>query len=372
MSSIQLTEVRVRKNPEITLSSLFVNASVNSGNNDCSSLLEYDYHDIKYPIPFNELVGKKENRYVDFNKPRKGFPSFIKYGVVQPSLNPDNEYVIVTGASDNHALSLVNLLYSTLLANPYSPLVIVDYGIYEAKLKSLLSSLTQIQLIRKRIGSESPIYYRKYDFDHFPEWCGMTERHSMGGFAWKIITIFDIITEYKGLVFWTDAGSILGNIDKDIQNARMNGFYSNDAGHNIRKWTHPGMVQCLEEMKWISVMNSTLDKWCCSGGYLMIDSRNRTVMRNVVYPTVKCSLTKKCITPIGSSRKNHRQDQSVISILVQSLGIHQACDPQYRSSVSFHQDAEKRNNRIDTDRRFLQTLKSKYNITVTSSTISSV
>ena len=372
MSSIQLTEVRVRKNPEITLSSLFVNASVNSGNNDCSSLLEYDYHDIKYPIPFNELVGKKENRYVDFNKPRKGFPSFIKYGVVQPSLNPDNEYVIVTGASDNHALSLVNLLYSTLLANPYSPLVIVDYGIYEAKLKSLLSNLTQIQLIRKRIGSESPIYYRKYDFDHFPEWSRINEPLSFGGYSWKIITIFDIITEYKGLVFWTDAGSILGNIDKDIQNARMNGFYSNDAGHNIRKWTHPGMVQYLEEMKWISVMNSTLDKWCCSGGYLMIDSRNRTVMKNVVYPTVKCSLTKKCITPIGSSRKNHRQDQSVISIFVQSLGIHQACDPQYRSSVSFHQDAEKRNNRIDTDRRFLQTLKSKYNITVTSSTFSSV
>ena len=63
---------------------------------------------------------------------REGFPSFLNFGVVQPSLNPDNEYVIVTGASQNHVLSLVNLLYSTLLANPYSPLVIVDYGIYEA------------------------------------------------------------------------------------------------------------------------------------------------------------------------------------------------------------------------------------------------
>ena len=81
-------------------------------------------------------------------------------------------------------------------------------------------------------------------------------------------------------------------------------------------------------------------------------------MENIIYPTVKCSLTKKCITPIGSHRRNHRQDQSVISIFVQSLGIHQACDPQHPSSVSFHQDAEKHNNQIDTDRRFLQTLKS--------------
>ena len=95
-------------------------------------------------------------------------------------------------------------------------------------------------------------------------------------------------------------------------------------------------------------------------------------MENIIYPTVKCSLTKKCITPIGSHRRNHIQDQSVISIIVQSLSIHQACDPQYRSSVSFHQDAEKCNNQIDTYRRLLQTLKSKYNITVTSNTLNSV
>ena len=87
-------------------------------------------------------------------------------------------------------------------------------------------------------------------------------------------------------------------------------------------------------------------------------------MENIIYPTVKCSLTKKCIIPIGSHRRNHIQDQSVISIFVQSLGIHQACDPQHPSSLSFHQDAEKHNNQIDTDRRFLQTLKSKYNITI--------
>ena len=297
---------------------------------------------------------------------REGFPSFVNFGVVQPSLNPDNEYVIVTGASQNHVLSLVNLLYSTLLANPYSPLVIVDYGIYEAGLMYLLSNITQIHLLRKQIGSESLIYYRKFNFDHFPEWCRITEPLSVGGYSWKIITIFDVITEYKGVVLWTDTGSIVGNIDKDIQCARMNGFYSNSAGHSIRKWTHPGTYQYLEEMKWITVMNSTKDKWCCNDGYMIIDYRNRTVMENIIYPTVKCSLTKKCITPIGSHRRNHRQDQSVISIFVQSLGIHQACDPQHPSSVQFHKDDEKHNYRIDMDGRFLQILKSKYNITVTS------
>ena len=128
---------------------------------------------------------------------------------------------------------------------------------------------------------------------------------------------------------------------------------------------------CIDLQR-ISVVNSTKDKWCCSGGYLIIDYRNRTVMENIIYPTVKCSLTKKCIIPIGSHRRNHRQDQSVISIFVQSLGIHQACDPQHPSSVSFHQDAEKCNNQTDTDRRLLQSFKSKYNIAVTINTLNSV
>ena len=128
---------------------------------------------------------------------------------------------------------------------------------------------------------------------------------------------------------------------------------------------------CIDLQR-ISVVNSTKDKWCCSGGYLIIDYRNRTVMENIIYPTVKCSLTKKCITPIGSHRRNHRQDQSVISIFVQSLGIHQSCDPQHPSSVQSHKDDEKHNYRIDIDGRFLQTLKSKYNVTITNALYSTV
>ena len=325
------------------------------------SIVEYDYDDIVYPIPFNELVEKKENRYKDFNKIRERFPSFIRYGSVEPSFHVDNEFAIVTGASDNHAVCLVNLLYSTLLASPYSPLIIVDYGISDDQLICIWSNVTRIHSIRQTLGSKAPIYYRKYNFAHFPTWSVISEPASRGGYSWKVISVFDVLTEFKGVVMWTDAGSILRSVTEDVKRARHNGFYSSVAGHSIGKWTHPGTYQCIENMRWVSNVSSVVDKPCCSGGYMIIDYWNRTVITNVVYPFVKCALTKKCITPIGSSRRNHRQDQSVLSIFVQSLGVNQACDPHYRASVQYHRDNEQP---IDTDKGFIQALKTQYNITL--------
>ena len=347
-----------------SLQYLFVNSSINSIEYSRESIVEYDYDDIVYPIPFNELVEKKENRYEDFNKIREGFPSFIRYGSVEPSLNVDNEFAIVTGASDNHAVSLVNLLYSTLLASPYSPLIIVDYGISNDQLMCIWSNVTRIHSIRQTLGSKAPIYYRKYNFAHFPTWCNISEPNSRGGYSWKVISVFDVLTEYKGIVMWTDAGSVLGNIDNDIRRARINGFYSSVAGHNIAVWTHPGTYQCIKDLGWLSNVSSVVKKPSCSGGYMIIDYWNHTVMINVMNPFVKCSLTKRCIVPNGSSRRNHRQDQSVLSIFVQSVGINQACDYRHRSSVRFYQDYQYHQYTIDTDRGFLHALRTKHNITL--------
>ena len=361
--SVQVTSVRVRRELDITLSSLFANSSVNGIEYSRESLVEYDYDDIVYPIPFNELVEKKENRYKDFNKIREGFPSFIRYGSVEPSLNIDKEFAIVTGASDNHASCLVSVLYSSLLTSPYSPLIIVDYGISNSKLSILLSNVSRLHSIRHSLGSEAPIYYRKYNFAHFPAWSNINEPHSKGGYSWKVITLFDVLTEYKGVVMWTDAGSILGNSEIDVSRARVNGFYSFVARHSIGKWTHNATYQCIEDMKWASNVNSVVNKTCCSGGYMIIDYWNRTVMTNVVYPFVKCSLTKRCIAPTGSSRWNHRQDQSALSIFIQSFGINQACDANYSASVHFHRDYARR---LDSDKGFLRAISTKYKLNLTS------
>jgi hypothetical protein len=35
----------------------------------------------------------------------------------------------------------------------------------------------------------------------------------------------------------------------------------------------------------------------------------------------ECAVTKECIAPEGSNRKNHRQDQAVLSVLAHQSGI---------------------------------------------------
>lgn len=53
---------------------------------------------------------------------------------------------------------------------------------------------------------------------------------------------------------------------------------------------------------------------------VMVDSRNQSIVDNIVKPWAKCSLRVECITPEVSSRANHRQDQSVLSELIHKFG----------------------------------------------------
>ena len=324
---------------------------------------EYDYDNIIYPVPFNNLVQNRSLRYKDFDIPRQEFPSFVRYGKIQPALNRETEFVVVTGASDNHALSLISFLYSTLLACPQSPLVIVDYGLSSKSLTGLWGNVSQIYSIRQQLGSFAPIYYRKFNFDNFPKWFQLNTP-SRGGYAWKVVSIYDVLTEFKGLVVWSDAGNVFNNLGVEIQRTRRNGFFSGQAGHSVGVLTHDSTYQFIEEMGWKTNVRSIKDKRSCNGANLFFDYWNNTVMTNVVYPYVKCSYTKRCIDPNGSNRRNHRQDQSIISIFVHLFGVEQACSVQYGTTTQFHRDYEFYGIGYGTNNKLIQMLSEKYNITV--------
>ena len=78
----------------------------------------------------------------------------------------------------------------------------------------------------------------------------------------------------------------------------------------------------------------------CTGGYVWINYNNETVMNNVIFPLVQCAYTRRCIAPIGSTRKNHRQDQAILSALVHSAKIPQCCQAWYKTYTMFHQDCK--------------------------------
>ena len=81
--------------------------------------LEYDYDDITYPIPFNQLYNSIDSRYVNFGKDHD-LPSFVLTGSILSFSVQASDVLLMTGATDNHALGSFNCMYSMILVNPYA------------------------------------------------------------------------------------------------------------------------------------------------------------------------------------------------------------------------------------------------------------
>ena len=298
-------------------------------------LLVYDYPEIEYPVPFSELYNNKSLRYEHVEI--QSVPAFINLGDVSNLAFQDCDYIIVTGCSDNHFYTTLNLLYSIVIQNCFTSFVLVDYGISASLLRVLWDELDQIHWIHKYLNSSAVIYYRKFSFQHFPRWWNITNRSIRGGYSWKVISIVDVLKESRHLTIWADGGSILPeSILSDVHRAKQFGFYSPSSGGSVQQWTHPRTF--LYMMSHYSISHIRRGKNMCSGGYMLFDYRNATVIKSLVIPFLECAYTRKCISPNGSSRKNHRQDQSVISILVHRTWIPQSCDGSFGTSVLFHRD----------------------------------
>ena len=75
------------------------------------------------------------------------------------------------------------------------------------------------------------------------------------------------------------------------------------------------------------------------------------VYDDIVVPWKACAMVKQCIAPPGSSRKNHRQDQAVLSYLVhkagyrfatdahEEIGVRCKCDRWFYQYIGFHVSA---------------------------------
>ena len=77
----------------------------------------------------------------------------------------------------------------------------------------------------------------------------------------------------------------------------------------VREWTHKGMLKAMPPTE------EFLDKPNRKGGVVLFDTRRAGVLK-LLQCWTDCALDKNCIAPEGSSRKNHRQDQAALTILV--------------------------------------------------------
>lgn len=205
--------------------------------------------------------------------------------------------VLVTGSDSQFFLSVIQLLTSIRKNENNIKVIFYDLGL----------DLTQKEALIKAFPD---VVYKKFDFDNYPSFFSERDGHmKLGAYAWKSSIIYEVLLKEKSLVLWLDAGNILnGNLNNIKIILQTIGFYSPYSAGKVEEWTH------VETVKYIKASSKDLKKSNLTGGLVGFNYDNKFSM-NIAKQWKELSEVKDCIAPRGSNRDNHRQDQSILSIL---------------------------------------------------------
>jgi hypothetical protein len=227
--------------------------------------------------------------------------------------------VVVTAASSNHFGPLRYLLES--LRALKARVECFDLGLTPEEARAL--------------PRWDGVFYHKFDYAAYPPHLDVGV--NAGEYAWKPVIV---ATVAKGLcaspapndLLWADAGTYFHSLDP-IAGAiqESSGVWLRRSSGTMREWTHPGMFASLgeDEARFADLPNADATLVGFATGHRSADVR-AAVHRDIIAPWRACALRKECIAPAGSSRRNHRQDQAVLSYLVHKAG-HRFADATHRA-----------------------------------------
>ena len=152
-----------------------------------------------------------------------------------------------------------------------------------------------------------------------------TESMRKGHYAWKVALIAAEVAR-------TANGECLVYLDAEVEpSARLlsrfctlasasGGMASPTSPGLLREWMHAGMPSWLERNVPSMHARATLAKseQSCDAGMLAFIG-GTTTARWLASVWLGCAMVQSCIAPDGSSRGNHRQDQSALSLFVYAL-----------------------------------------------------
>ncbi|KAH8552606.1 hypothetical protein BGW37DRAFT_519376 [Umbelopsis sp. PMI_123] len=250
---------------------------------------------------------------------------------LQPARRPVHHkypYTIVTAASGNHFCSLENFLYNLhdlrqeISEEEFPRVVVYNIGFNRTHFPIL------DQLHANGLIDENVIF----DFDDYPSFWDVNVR--AGEYGWKAGIIEEVRQKYGGVILWLDSGD---QATKDFLRTiphyiRRHGFWSPRSSSNMGTWTHQGLFDYygVEKSDYQDYIN-------CNGAIIGFDTKNATIVNEIMVPWYQCSLDKDCIAPRGSSRHNHRQDQAALTFLVYKSG-RQCFGPPNVWGISTHKD----------------------------------
>lgn len=247
-------------------------------------------------------------------------------------------YTIVTAASANHLCSLENFLYSLneirseLEPEQFPRIVVYNIGINRTQLP-VLDQLQANGLIDD---------LHMLDFSDYPRFWDIAI--NAGEYAWKTGIVREAAKEYGGILLWLDAGNL---VTPDFlryapELVRSKGFWSPRSSFRMNRLTHHGLfeyygVRANDYARYIN----------CNGAVIGFDTDNSTIVNDIIEEWYQCGLDKLCIAPPGSSRANHRQDQSALTLLAYKNGFQCTLSPRLYYGLEIHKDTSCRSSLLE-------------------------
>lgn len=239
----------------------------------------------------------------------------------------NKKVTIVTAADKSHYKSAKQLIESVQKTNKE---VVVYFYDLENKSELNIKDITYDNFI-----------YRKFDFSNYPSFISKKffseydNSFKLGHYAWKGVIVNTVANEVSGILIWCDAGNVIKkelSLIKKLVNKKK--FYSPISSNRVIDWTYPTLIKDLNlPDKFLRKRNL----WSC---FVCFDLTSK-IGRKVAYGWSEWSQKQNLIAPNGSNRFNHRQDQTLITLLYYKL-INQKLVPKtYKIfGLRFQQDIE--------------------------------
>lgn len=213
--------------------------------------------------------------------------------------------VYVTAADKSHELSLIRLTKIIKSFKESPKLYIWDLGLSS-------NALDQLNLLPSKAD------IRVFDFSAKPAHFCMD--NNSGSYAWKAWCIFETSKLAGGpkYLIWLDAGCVLDGPPKlALIFSRLIGVFMKNAQGKVGDWTHRNTLQSLCTMLNVSKQKArSLEESQSLSAAFIVWNLSKDWVRKTLSDWANLSLEPKLISPEGSSRLNHRYDQSLLNCLL--------------------------------------------------------
>jgi len=225
----------------------------------------------------------------------------VSLNIKNNKLSKNRKVTIVTAADSSHYRSSRQLIKSVLSTNKD-----VDIYFYDLEIDAKFD-FNEFQ--------DESFIYNKFPFEQYPKFFSKKyfseydNGYKLGYYAWKGVITSKVAEEVDGILIWCDAGNILKkelNLIRKIVTKKK--FFSPISSNRVKDWTHSSLVKNLRLTNKILIKRNL---WSC---FVCFDL-STDLGKKMVKLWSDWSLKEEYIAPQGSNRFNHRQDQTLITLI---------------------------------------------------------